>query len=161
MDCDLRLHSLFSYARTDQKLFRPGCKKDSNKSKSKSKTIQKLCKNHIGALCMTTFSPHSPNGKILRDQNIESSRYNGATTENIKHAFATKIEDPPIKAVKLGNRYNIDEPGIIEGLGCRVNVVESAKKKVAMLKNPGSHFWRTMLKYVSAIGGLLCLLVIF
>jgi hypothetical protein len=48
------------------------------------------------------------------------------------------LEVLAIKAIKLENRWNMDEAGIIEGQGENGLVVSSAKKRFIQKKQPGS-----------------------
>lgn len=109
-------------------------------------------KNHIGTHWMAAFLRRNPDVKNLKGRNLETSRYNGATAESIKHFFTTKIEDPAIKAVKPENRYNMDEIGIVEGLGSNCLVVGSSNKKITIPKNSSSRSWMTILECISATG---------
>jgi hypothetical protein len=43
-----------------------------------------------------------------------------------------------VKAIKGENRYNIDEAGIIKGIGDNGLVVKSANKRFILKKHPGS-----------------------
>ena len=45
---------------------------------------------------------------------------------------------PQIQAIKLENRYNIDEPSIIEGFGANRLVVGSSTRRIIQKKQPRS-----------------------
>ena len=66
-----------------------------------------------------------------------------------------------ISAIKPENRYNIDESGIIKGLGANGLVVGSAQRRFIQKKQPGSRSWTSFIKCISAIGNAFLLLVIF
>jgi endoglucanase Acf2 len=58
----------------------------------------------------------NPEVKTLRGNKIDLDRYIGASTELITAFFMLPIM-PAIKWIKRENRYNMDEEGIIEGVG--------------------------------------------
>jgi hypothetical protein len=53
-------------------------------------------------------------------------------------AWFPKLSVPQIQAIKLENRYNIDETGIMEGFGTNGLVVGRAGKRGIQKKQPGS-----------------------
>lgn len=55
----------------------------------------------------------------------------------------------------------MDEAGIMEGQGHNGLVLGSSEHKVAMIKNPGSRSWITIIECISAAGRALSPLVIF
>lgn len=91
---------------------------------------------------------------------MESERVNGATTEVIRSWFA-KMAIPIIKSIKPANRYNVDEAGIMEGMGANGLVVGSRDKRVILRKQPGSRAWTSFIECISATGNFLYPLVIF
>ncbi|KAJ0129379.1 hypothetical protein HZ326_27519 [Fusarium oxysporum f. sp. albedinis] len=54
--------------------------------------------------------------KTLPGKSMDSDRYNGASTELIK-AFFMLLSMPAVRIVKQKNRYNVDEVGMMEGIG--------------------------------------------
>ncbi|KAM4066310.1 DDE superfamily endonuclease [Hirsutella rhossiliensis] len=69
--------------------------------------------------------------------------------------------NPAILAIKPENRYNMDEAGIMEGLGENGLVVGSAEKRSVQKKTPGSRVWTSFIECVSAAGTFLPPPVIF
>ena len=59
---------------------------------------------------------------------------------------------PEVQAIKPENRYNMDEAGIMEGLGENGLVVGSAEKRSIQKKFPGSRAWTSFLECISATG---------
>jgi 4-hydroxybenzoate polyprenyltransferase len=55
-------------------------------------------------------------------------RVNGATSDIIKQWF-NKLEIPEIKAIKLSNRWNMDEAGIMQDQGVNGLVVGSKDRR--------------------------------
>ena len=74
---------------------------------------------------MERFLRRHPILRTKRARNIDSTRVNGATTPIIKTWFQL-LSPPTISAIKPENRYNMDESGIMEGLGANGLVVGSA-----------------------------------
>jgi len=66
-----------------------------------------------------------------------------------------------VYSIKPANRYNIDKAGIIEGIGTNSLVVRRLGKKVIQWKTPRLKAWTLFIKYISATGLALPLLVIF
>lgn len=63
---------------------------------------------------MANFLRRNPILKTKKQYRIDFMRVNGATTEIIKPWFQ-KLDLLAIRIIKLENRWNIDEVGIIEG----------------------------------------------
>ena len=91
---------------------------------------------------------------------MDIERINRATPDIIKKWFQ-KLVLPTIKDILPENRYNMDESGIMEGLGVNGLVVGSAESKKALQKHPDSRIWTTILECISAIGKVTKPLVIF
>jgi hypothetical protein len=98
--------------------------------------------------------------KTLKGKKIDSDRFNGASTDIIK-AFFMLLMMPKIRRVKQENRWNVDEVGMMEGIGMNGLVLGHKEKKVALIKQPGSRSWITILECISAAGKLLPPMVIF
>ncbi|KAL2130364.1 hypothetical protein VTI74DRAFT_6546 [Chaetomium olivicolor] len=114
----------------------------------------------LGKRWITRFLDRHPVLKTKRPQRIESARVNGATIEVIRGWFP-KLAIPAVKAIKPANRYNMDEAGIMEGLGENGLVVGSAEKHSILKKDPGSRAWTSFIECISATGQHLHPLVIF
>ena len=96
----------------------------------------------------------------MRSISIDSKRMNGATTEVIQSWF-TRLQVPEVKKVRPENRYNMDEAGLLEGLGGNRLVLGSAERRSIRKKQPGSLVWTSFIECVSATGTALPPLVIF
>ena len=81
----------------------------------------------LGKRWMAGFLRCNPILKTKKQFYIDSARVNSATTEVIKKWWP-KLAIPAIKAIKPDNRYNMDEAGIIEGMGDNGLVVGSINK---------------------------------
>lgn len=114
----------------------------------------------LGRRWMTGFLRRNPILKTKKQLSIDSGRVNGTTTEIIKKWWS-KLTLPAIKAIKPENRYNMDEAGIIEGIGDNGLVVGSVHKRFIQKKYPGSKAWTSFIECISATGRSLHPLVIF
>lgn len=114
----------------------------------------------IGIHWMEAFLRRNPGIKTVRGQKIDTERFNGATTERIKDFFV-HINHPEIKKIKPENRHNMDEFGVMEGLGGNGLFLGSSEKKAVLCKEPGKTPWITILETISATGKALTPLVIF
>jgi hypothetical protein len=74
--------------------------------------------------------------KTLKGKKIDSERFNGASTDIIK-AFFTLLMMPAIRLVKQKNRWNVDEVGMMEGIGMNGLVLGHKEKKSVLIKQPG------------------------
>ena len=86
---------------------------------------------------MDGFLRQNPILRTKKRFHIDSARVNGTTTEVIKKWFQ-KLTIPDIKAIKLKNRWNIDEAGIMEGIGDNRLVIGSVYTRFIQKKQPGS-----------------------
>jgi hypothetical protein len=77
---------------------------------------------------MAVFLRQNPIIKTKKQFHIDSARVNGATIEVIKKWWP-KLVTPGVRAIKAENRYNMDEAGIMEGMGDNGLVVWSANKR--------------------------------
>jgi hypothetical protein len=109
---------------------------------------------------MAGFLRRNPILRTKRQLHIDSTRVNGATTEIIKKWWP-KLTILAIKAIKPDNRYNMDEAGIMEGMGDNGLVVGSVHKRFIQKKHPGSKAWTSFIECISATGRSLHPLVIF
>ncbi|TVY12490.1 hypothetical protein LARI1_G009648, partial [Lachnellula arida] len=114
----------------------------------------------MGKRWMAGFLRRNPILKTKKQLHIESVQVNGATTEIIRKWWP-KLNTPAIKAIKRENRYNMDEAGIMEGMGDNGLVVGSASKKFIQKKHPGCKAWTSFIECISADGRGLHPLVIF
>ena len=114
----------------------------------------------LGKRWMQAFLKRNPVLKTKRFRNIDSQRVNGATIPIIKEWFQ-RLSLPQIQPIKPENRYNMDESGIMEGLGTNGLVVGSSGKRSIQKKQPGSRAWTSFFECVSATGIALKPLVTF
>ena len=82
----------------------------------------------LGKRWMDGFMRRNPILKTKKQFYIDSARVNNATIEVIKKWFP-KLAIPRIKAIKPENRWNMDEAGIMEGMGDNGLIVGSANKR--------------------------------
>ncbi|KAM4066856.1 Tc5 transposase DNA-binding domain-containing protein [Hirsutella rhossiliensis] len=106
------------------------------------------------------FLRRNPAVRTQKCHHRDSARVNGASTEVIRPWF-NNFFLPEILAIKPENRYNMDEAGIMEGLGENGLVVGSAEKRSVQKKTPGSRVWTSFIECVSAAGTFLPPPVIF
>jgi DDE superfamily endonuclease/Tc5 transposase-like DNA-binding protein/Psq-like protein len=114
----------------------------------------------LGKRWMQAFLRRNPSLCTQKAHSRESARVNGATTEVIQPWF-NRLHIPGIQAIKAENRYNMDEAGIMEGLGENGLVVGRAEKRSIQRKTPGSRAWTSFLECISATGVPLPPLVMF
>jgi DDE superfamily endonuclease/Tc5 transposase DNA-binding domain/helix-turn-helix, Psq domain len=114
----------------------------------------------LGKRWFQAFLRRNPSLCTQRAHSRESARINGATTEVIRPWF-NRLHISEIQAIKPENRYNMDEAGIMEGLGENGLVVGSAEKRSIQRKTPGSRVWTSFLECISATGVSLPPLVMF
>jgi hypothetical protein len=117
--------------------------------------------NTVGRHWLTKFLRRHPDLKTKRNRSMDSSRLNGASTEVIQQWFSQRMNIPEIKAILPQHRHNMDEIGIMEGLGINGLCLGSADTKVALSKTPDSRVWITILECISAAGHALQPLLIF
>ena len=90
---------------------------------------------------------------------MDSQRINGATKEVIT-AWFRRLALPLVQDIKPENRWNMDEAGIMEGMGTNGMVVGSSRRKSVQKKTPGSKAWTSFIECISATRVALPLLVI-
>jgi hypothetical protein len=114
----------------------------------------------LGKRWMAGFLRRNPILQTKRARNIDSVRVNGATTQVIKDWFQ-RLNIPAISSIKPENRWNMDESGIMEGMGVNGLVVGSSERRSIQKKQPGSRAWTSFIECISATGKALLPLVIF
>jgi hypothetical protein len=114
----------------------------------------------LGKRWMAGFLRRNPVLKTKRQLRIDSGRVNGATTEVIKKWWP-RLTIPEVKVIKAENRWNMDEAGIMEGVGDNGVVVGSSESRSVQKKTPGSRAWTSFIECISATGRSLHPLVIF
>ncbi|KAF4414640.1 hypothetical protein FACUT_14106 [Fusarium acutatum] len=73
----------------------------------------------VGKNWLQGFLGRNPDIRTLKGKKIDSDRYHRTSSELIK-AFFMLLMMPAIRLVKQGNRYNVDEVGMMEGIGMNV-----------------------------------------
>ncbi|KAK8120392.1 transposase [Apiospora kogelbergensis] len=106
------------------------------------------------------FIRRNPVIKVLRARAIDSKRVNGASVEVIRSWFQ-RLEQPDIQEIKPANRYNMDEAGVLEGIGSNGLVLGSTENRSIRKKQPGSKAWTSFIECISALGRTIPPLVIF
>ncbi|KAL9561272.1 hypothetical protein ACKAV7_014627 [Fusarium commune] len=114
----------------------------------------------VGKHWLQSFMDRNEDIKTLPGKRMDSERYNGASTEHIK-AFFMLLMIPAVRIVKQKNRYNVDEVGMMEGIGLNGLFLGHKDKKSVLIRQPGSRSWITILECISATGKVLRPLVIF
>jgi len=125
---------------------------------------QRICVDHgepqeFGKRWMAAFLRRYPVLKTQRPQRIDSARVKLATEERIRPWF-NYLAIPAVKAIPPQHRYNVDEAGIMEGVGDNGLVVGRAETKVILAKQPGSRNWTSFMETISATGVALTPVVI-
>ncbi|CAG9953199.1 unnamed protein product [Clonostachys rosea f. rosea IK726] len=114
----------------------------------------------IGRRWMEGFLRRNPEVRTLQGKRIDFLRVNGATADRVKEFFALK-RIPDIQKIPPRHRWNMDEAGIMEGIGDNSLVLGSSRKNWAAQIQPGTRYWTTIIECISATGGHLKPLVIF
>ena len=114
----------------------------------------------LGKHWMQHFLKRNPAIKTLQGKKIEYLCVNRALTENIKGLFE-RLALPTVKVVLPGDRWNMDESGIMEGYGINGLVVGAVELKSICVKSPQDRNWTTIVESISADGRSLSPLVIF
>jgi 4-hydroxybenzoate polyprenyltransferase len=91
---------------------------------------------------------------------MEQARINGATPEIIGEWF-NWLQIDEVAAVKPENRWNMDEAGIMEGMGSNGLVLGCRGSRGVVRKMPGNKAWTSFIECISATGEALPPLVIF
>ena len=102
----------------------------------------------------------NPSLKTLRSRPLVNTRVNGASPSNIK-GFFQYLKSLAVQEIPPANRYNMDELGILEGLGLNGLVIGDSNLRVLYRKSPDSRIWTTIIECISAAGIALPPLVIF
>ncbi|KAM4058063.1 Tc5 transposase DNA-binding domain-containing protein [Hirsutella rhossiliensis] len=97
------------------------------------------------------FLARNPEISTIKGRSLDSARVNGASVARIEEWFQL-LKLPAIQAIPPESRFNIDETGILEGLGSNSLVLGSSEKRETLKKRLGSRCWTTIVECVSAIG---------
>ncbi|CAG9953996.1 unnamed protein product [Clonostachys rosea f. rosea IK726] len=112
----------------------------------------------VGRHWIEGFLRRNPEVRTLRGKRIDFLRVEGATADNVKEFFALK-HIPDIRKIPPCNRWNMDEAGIMEGIGDNGLVLGSSRKHWAAQIQPGSRYWTSIIECISATGRHLILLL--
>ena len=114
----------------------------------------------VGKSWMQSFLRRHPEINTKKARLMESVRTNGATADVIRPWFS-HLALPVIQGIKPANRYNMDEAGIMEGMGVNGLVVGASNSRTIQRKTPGSRAWTSFIECISADGRALPPLVIY
>jgi hypothetical protein len=114
----------------------------------------------VGKHWLQKFIKRYPVLKTKKDRRMDIKRLTGASINVIK-AWFRLLAIPVIKTILPQDRWNMDETGIMEGMGINGLCVGSSATKEAMSKHPESRGWTTIVECISATGAALPPLVIF
>lgn len=118
------------------------------------------CPTDLGINWMQQFLRRNPSVKTMLSERLEVDRAREANPTNIANWFHL-FDNPIVKGISAEHRYNMDEAGIMEGLGTNGLVVGAAEFRKAILKEPNRGSWMSFVECVSATGHVLEPLVIF
>ena len=113
----------------------------------------------LGRNWMEGFLRRNPSVKTMKGKSIESARLANANAKTIQDFFQ-RLKEPALAAIPAQHRYNMDESGIMEGLGVNVLVVGASDLRQAYMKEPNKGKWMTFVECISAQGHALNPLVI-
>ena len=108
---------------------------------------------------MEGFLRRNPSIRTIHGKKIESARLTNANTKAIQDFFR-HLDEPTIRAIPPQHRYNMDESGIMEGLGINGLVVGASELRQAYIKESKRGCWMTFVECISAQGHALNPLVI-
>jgi 4-hydroxybenzoate polyprenyltransferase len=99
--------------------------------------------NLLSKRWIQAFIRRNPILKTKRTGNVDSAQVNSATTQIIRAWFQYLVL-PKVLVIKPENRYNMDEAGIMEGLGVNGLAVGSSQvkgiqKKINLVLRLGPH----------------------
>jgi 4-hydroxybenzoate polyprenyltransferase len=114
----------------------------------------------LGKHWLRSFITRHPEVRSLRGKRIDLLRVNGATTDRVK-AFFELMTIPTIKDIPPSRPYNMDETGIMEGLGFNGWVLGSSRNRYTLQKQSGSRELITAVEAINALGTALPPLIIF
>src|SRR6266566_7179452 len=94
----------------------------------------------VGKHWLEGFLRYNPHVRTLQTRRMDAARINGATTEVIQTWF-TLFDLPAIKKVMQADRWNIDETGLMQGIGANGLVFGMAEKRKTFKKDLGRREW--------------------
>ncbi len=90
----------------------------------------------VGKHWLEGFLRHNPSVRTLQTRCIDAAHINGATTEAIQ-AWFPLFDLPAIKKVIQVDRWNIDETGLMQGMGANGLILGITEKRKTFKKDPG------------------------
>ena len=124
-------------------------------------TQKKLGKNWV-----TNFIRRNPSLGTLQGKRLDTKRAKGVTPEKIKELFDI-LGGPLLRHVRPQHRYNMDETGIMEGVGVNGKHIASVrqhgakKRRWALVKGQVNRTWVFIIECISAEGNYIPPVVIF
>ena len=112
----------------------------------------------MGKKWIYLFFRRHPEIAAKKRQRLEAERFETKRSE-IKIYFS-RLNVPEIRTIPLSRKWNMDEGGLIEGLGSRGLVIGSSAKKATFVKEPERGTWISFVECVSATSQVLPPLVI-
>lgn len=114
----------------------------------------------VGKHWMQKLIRRYPVLKTKKKKRMDIKRLEGTSIDVLKEWFHL-LAIPEISKIQPQDRWNMDETGLMEGLGINGLCVGSSATKVALAKHPESRIWTTIVECISASGASLPPLVIF
>lgn len=114
----------------------------------------------IGKRWVRHFITRHPILKTQRPRRIDSARIKAATAEVIRPWF-NYLCIPAVQAIPPEYRWNMDEAGLMEGLGSNGYIVGNSRRRAITAKKPDSRTWITFVECISATGVYLPPVVIY
>ena len=115
----------------------------------------------LGKHWMQHFLQRNPEVKTLPSKRMDSKRANAASAEEIQAWFDRIKAILEIQGILGEDTWNMDESGIMEGLGINGLVVGSSSLKRILSKTLIERIWTSFIECISANGSFLHPLVIF
>lgn len=114
----------------------------------------------LGNKWVTRFLGRHPEIRTLKGIAMDYKRLNGATPTSAR-ALHSRLDLKEVIKISSSNRYNVDEIGLMEGMGENDLVLGEARRSRIFLKDAFKRVWITVMVCVSADGRALPPLVIF
>ena len=105
----------------------------------------------VGNGWLPRFFKRHPEVKTKKVKRVDYKRIEGATTEIIRTWFE-KLVLPAIEDILPEHRGNMDEVGVMEGMGTNGLCVERQGTRVAIAKSPENRIWITIIECITAAG---------
>ncbi|EAQ86387.1 hypothetical protein CHGG_07640 [Chaetomium globosum CBS 148.51] len=103
----------------------------------------------VGNGWLPRFFKRHPEVKTKKVKRVDYKRIEGATTEVIRTWFE-KLVLPAIEDILPEHRGNMDEVGVMEGMGTNGLCVGRQETRVAIAKSPENRIWITIIECITA-----------